>query len=288
MTPADPHTTPELKAARRVLLDALDALHDHRDSLVLIGAQAIYLRVGAGSFSVPPTTTDADLALDIDLLADDPNVVDALIGAGFRQGPTRQPGHWVSGTGVAVDLMVAPHQSGRSGSARAARLPPYPSSTGRIAPGIAAALSDNSPMSISSLDSEDPRVHELKVAGCAALLVAKVIKIGDRLADAQAGHSKRVVDKDALDVLRLLQGTSTESVVTDLGAHPTTSPAGSDIQRALDILRSQATSADARVPTLAGRASNGDPAVPPSLAALVNELLQAWAVGPPQPGTAQT
>jgi hypothetical protein len=30
-------------AARRVLLDALDALEDHRDGLVLVGAQAIYL-----------------------------------------------------------------------------------------------------------------------------------------------------------------------------------------------------------------------------------------------------
>jgi len=29
--------------ARRTLLDALDALQSHRDSLVLIGAQAVYL-----------------------------------------------------------------------------------------------------------------------------------------------------------------------------------------------------------------------------------------------------
>lgn len=288
MTPIDPATTPELRAARRVLLDALDALADHRDSLVLIGAQAIYLRVGDGGFSVPPTTTDADLALDVDLLADDPDVVDALRAAGFREGPTRQPGHWLSDTGVAVDLMVAPHQSGRSGSARAARLPPHPSSTGRIAPGIAAALSDNSRMSIRSLDVEDSRVHELKVAGAAALLVAKVIKIGDRLEDAQAGHSKRVVDKDALDVLRLLQGTSTGSVVTDLGAHPTTPAAAADVQRALEILRAHAATAGARMPVLAGRAANGDPVVPPSLAALVQELLLAWEVQLPQAGRTQT
>ncbi len=32
--------------ARQVLLDALDALGAHRDALVLIGAQAVYLRVG--------------------------------------------------------------------------------------------------------------------------------------------------------------------------------------------------------------------------------------------------
>jgi hypothetical protein len=32
--------------ARRTLLDALDALESHRDSLVLIGAQAVYLHTG--------------------------------------------------------------------------------------------------------------------------------------------------------------------------------------------------------------------------------------------------
>ena len=35
--------------ARRVLLDALDALDalgEHRDAIVLVGAQAVYLRVG--------------------------------------------------------------------------------------------------------------------------------------------------------------------------------------------------------------------------------------------------
>lgn len=41
MTPTDPTTTPELRAARRVLLDALDALADQRDSLVLISAASL-------------------------------------------------------------------------------------------------------------------------------------------------------------------------------------------------------------------------------------------------------
>jgi hypothetical protein len=31
--------------ARRVLLDALDALREHRHAVVLVGAQAVYLRV---------------------------------------------------------------------------------------------------------------------------------------------------------------------------------------------------------------------------------------------------
>jgi len=39
---------PEYVAARRILLDALDALHDHIDSLILVGAQAVYLHTGDG------------------------------------------------------------------------------------------------------------------------------------------------------------------------------------------------------------------------------------------------
>lgn len=70
--------------ARRTLLDALDALESHRDSLVLIGAQAVYLHTGSTGLSVPPMTTDADLALSTDLLADDPEIATLLHAAGFE------------------------------------------------------------------------------------------------------------------------------------------------------------------------------------------------------------
>jgi len=36
-----------LKAARSALLDALEALREHRNSVIVIGAQAIYLHTGA-------------------------------------------------------------------------------------------------------------------------------------------------------------------------------------------------------------------------------------------------
>ena len=81
--------------ARRTLLDALDALDalaPHRDSLVLIGAQAVYLHTGSTGLSVPPMTTDADLALNTDLLADDPEIAALLRAAGFEN--KQQPGHW--------------------------------------------------------------------------------------------------------------------------------------------------------------------------------------------------
>jgi hypothetical protein len=50
-------------AARRVLLDALDALEQHRDGLVLVGAQAIYLYTGDADVAIATTTKDSDIAL---------------------------------------------------------------------------------------------------------------------------------------------------------------------------------------------------------------------------------
>jgi len=56
--------------ARRILLDALQALGDQRDALVLVGAQAIYLHTGDGDLAVAPYTTDGDIALDPSELSD--------------------------------------------------------------------------------------------------------------------------------------------------------------------------------------------------------------------------
>lgn len=51
-------------AARCVLLDALEAIRDHLDALVLVGAQAIYIHAGEAELAVAPYTTDGDLAID--------------------------------------------------------------------------------------------------------------------------------------------------------------------------------------------------------------------------------
>ena len=48
-------------AARRTLLDALEAVEMQLDALVLVGAQAVYLHTGEGDLAVAPYTTDADL-----------------------------------------------------------------------------------------------------------------------------------------------------------------------------------------------------------------------------------
>jgi hypothetical protein len=63
-----------------------------------------------------------------------------------------------------------------------------------------------------ALDSADTRQIEVAVAGPSALLVAKLHKIAER-----RGHREgRELDKDALDIYRLLQAMSTETLAAGL------------------------------------------------------------------------
>ncbi|MFT4216947.1 MAG: hypothetical protein QM619_07140 [Micropruina sp.] len=206
---------PEYVAARRVLLDVLAALEEHLDSLVLVGAQAVYQHTGDTDLRVPPMTTDADLAVNATVLADTPEIAGALRGAGFS--PGSNPGHWIARSDVAVDLMVVPHQAGTArASARAARLPPHAKSTARIARGLEPALVDNTPVTITALDANDARTFNLAVAGPAALLAAKIIKISERFNQASR-QPERVKEKDALDAFRLLQAIDTPELVEAAG-----------------------------------------------------------------------
>ena len=52
--------------ARAALLDALDALGEQRDAVVLVGAQAIYVHTGDSDIAVPAFTTDDCTAFDHD------------------------------------------------------------------------------------------------------------------------------------------------------------------------------------------------------------------------------
>ncbi len=194
--------------ARRVLLDALEALGPHRRALVLVGAQAVYLRVGEADLAVSPYTTDADLVLDPRLLGTIPPLEQALRGAGFVPTTDDSVGVWVTkratATGgdadVCVDLLVPQTVSPGKGR-RAARLPGHDARAARIVRGLEGALVDADVLSVGALDPGDGRLLDVRVAGPAALLVAKVHKIDDR------DGTDRTSDKDALDVLRLLRGT---------------------------------------------------------------------------------
>lgn len=199
--------------SRRVLLDALAALGDHRDAIVLVGAQAVYLRVGDADIAVTPYTTDGDLVVDPAVLAEIPPLERALMDAGFYPKAPDSVGVWLTRrktskqveANIAVDLLVPASFSPGSGR-RAARLPGHDVRVARMVRGLDGAIVDADVMNLAALEEGDARTVDVRVAGAAALLVAKVHKIHDRKG------SDRASDKDALDVLRLLLGTETEDL----------------------------------------------------------------------------
>ncbi|MFK4788814.1 hypothetical protein [Microbacterium sp. ZW T5_56] len=266
---------PEYVAARRVLLDALTALEPHLDSLVLVGAQAVYHHTGDADFIVPLLTTDADLAVDAALLDDAPEVGSLLRAAGFTPGPN--PGHWVDATDIAVDIMVVPHQSGTMRpSARGARLPPHEKLTARIAPGLEAALVDNTTVAIAALDPQDLRRFDLRVAGPAALLTAKAIKIGERLGQAER-QPDRLKEKDALDAFRIFQAVETAALVAGFALHRIDSYAHDASAQAIELYHEHASTPEGHIAQLAARAAGGDPVIAASFAVLVQGLLHTLA-----------
>lgn len=197
--------------------------------MVVAGAQAIYLHAGPGSLPVADYTTDGDLALDPTLLVDAPTLGELMERAGFDlavlQGAP-EPGIWeipatIDGVDakIAVDLIV-PTGVAPPGGTRGARLHSHGKRAARKAVGLEAALVDNEPMKIEALDAGDQRTTQAKVAGVAALLVAKTHKLNDRV---KSGRDDRLDDKDASDVVRLMQARTPAQVgemLIELSKHP--------------------------------------------------------------------
>jgi hypothetical protein len=260
--------------ARMGLLDALAALESHLDALVIVGAQAVYLHTGATEIALAEFTTDGDVAVDPDLLSSDPLVEEAMSAAGFAPDPRPSAiGSWISPRGVPVDLMVPDAVAGAG--RRGVRVPPHDSKSMRRARGIEAALIDNSKMVIRALDrAADPREVEVSVAGPAALLVAKLHKIHDRLET-----PSRQDNKDAHDVYRLLRAVETQVFVEVISRLLGEDVSAEVTREALDQLRELLPQgAGARGSLMAGAAEEmvGDPtAVSESVALLAQDLFDA-------------
>lgn len=261
--------------ARTALLDAIAALEAHKDSVILIGAQAIYLRTGSATFALAEATKDSDLAIDARTLGEDPLLEEAMTNAGFILNPvSQQPGAWMSPNGIPVDLMVPENLAG-SGSRRGVRIPPHSKHSARRAAGLEAAIIDQGPMTVESLDGDD-RSAVINVAGQAALLVAKLHKLGERV-----DTPDRLNDKDAHDVYRLLVATETRdlaSTVRELLADDLSQEA---MARALDFLEQLfAAGPEALGSMMAGRAEEGvgqPETVSASVSFLAQDLLSALA-----------
>ena len=263
---------PEHVEARRTLLDALEVLGDHLDALVLVGAQAVYCYTGATDLQVSEYTTDADLSINPEMLSSAPLLSAAMAGAGFTSGD--ELGRWKSPTGVYVDLMVPEALAGGKARRSVPGLKDHGEQTARRAHGLEAAMVDRRRFTLGALDPADQRRVEMWVAGPAALVVAKVYKIVERI-----GKPGRLVDKDALDLYRLVVAAPTATLVSgfelilenDLSAQVAT--------RALQDLQVHFAEPDSEGPKMAARASNLSDAdadvIGLSLGALVTDLLEA-------------
>jgi hypothetical protein len=241
--------------ARAALLDALEALGAQRDAVILVGAQAIYMHTGAADLAVPEYTTDADVVIDPKLLHDVPEIESALTSAGFFRGP--RVGAWAiskelngQAVGVELDLMV-PEAVGGSGR-RAARLAGHNAQVARKARGLEAALIDKGPIAVKAFDEGDTRAFTIAIAGPAALLISKLHKIEERLAEGRPG---RMDDKDALDVLRVLQAVRTSELAHAFHRLLRDEIAGNVTREALTVLANRFSTSRAPGSEMAARAA---------------------------------
>jgi len=215
-------SSPEYVAARRVLLDALEALRPHESALILCGAQAVYLRSGPDSLPIAEFTTDGDLTIDPEVLSDAPPLGELMQAADFElvepQGAP-EPGIWqkvveVDGREIPVPVdLIVPSEAAPPGGTRGARLSGHGKRAARKASGLEAALIDNDEMPIGALERADRRTAHLRVAGIAALIVAKTHKIVDRVA---GDRENRLYDKDGADVVRLMSASPPSEVAPTL------------------------------------------------------------------------
>lgn len=232
-------------AARRVLLDALEDLAEHRDAVIVVGAQAVYLRTRVELPGVAEYTTDGDLALASDRLADSPLLEDAMrirfSHAG--QAGVEEPGVWtqtveVDGEQVEVPVdLIVPEGIAPPGGTRGARLGVHGKRAARKAVGLEAATIDNDFLLIGSLDQDDHRTIDARVAGPTALLIAKAHKINDRLAE--DARPDRLKEKDASDVYRIFLTTPPARVAEVMPSLLDDERVAGPAQRGIEMLRAQ-------------------------------------------------
>ena len=268
---------PRYVLARTVLLDALDALGNQRGAVIVVGAQAVYLHIGAIDLAVPEFTLDADITLDPALVREVPEIEGAMLAARFARG--NRVGVWIASREVGgvpatveVDLTVPEAVGG--GGRRAARLPGHAKEVARKTRGLEAALIDKSVVTIRALEPADSRAFDVAVAGPAALLISKAHKIAERVAERE---QRRLEDKDALDILRLLQATETAALATTVTMLLQVEVSRDVTREAIAILNKHFTDARAAGPQMAVRAAGAlMPAdvIAASCAALATDLVQ--------------
>lgn len=225
----DPRT--EIEWSRRAIINVVDVLAAHAESLTLVGAHAVLLRTM--DLDVPRMPTgDGDLGVTPGLVGDVPSIEALLADADYVHRTTARPGLWgrepyeeSDGTRSfreKIDLL-APHGLSGTSSRTKRGVPALRSAHGKLAVGNALGLElaafNRSLMTIT--DFADRRLSaEIHVAEIPALILAKGSKVGERLREPRKGP---VRDKDLGDLWRLMavaDPTETVRVIDEFVDHP--------------------------------------------------------------------
>lgn len=232
----------EIEWSRRAIINVVEVLSVHAESLTLVGAHAVLLRTM--DLDVPRMPTgDGDLGVTPSLVGDLPSIEALLSDAGYEHRTTARPGLWgrerfdeSDGTRSfreKIDLL-APH--GLSGTASRTKrgVPALRPAHGKLTVGNALGLElaafNRSLFTI--VDFADPRLTtEIHVAEIPALVLAKGSKIGERLREPRKGA---VRDKDLGDLWRLMAVADpgeTARVIEEFLDHP---EVGADVRQSVE------------------------------------------------------
>lgn len=196
-----------------------------------------------------------------------------MTGSGLRR--KEQPGLWFTPDGIEIDFLV-PSSIAGSGRRGVDLGPRHDRLAAMRAGGLGAALVDNAPRRIEALDPADRRSTTIAVAGPAALLIAKLHKIGER-AD---GPPARLLRKDASDLFLLLRAVETEALaatIQRLRQEPSTASTTESALRYLRGLFTRSTAAGIGLLRSAVAGIEDEQITAASCIALATDLLAATA-----------
>ena len=202
----------EIEWSRRAIINVVEVLQVHAESLTLVGAHAVLLRTM--DLDVPQMPAgDGDLGVTPGLVGNVPSIEELLEASGYEHRTMARPGLWgrtaydeVDGTRSyreKIDLL-APH--GLSGTASRSKrgVPALQPAHGKLAVGNVVGLElaafNRSLVTITDF-ADSRRAAEIHVAEIPALILAKGSKIGERLQQPRQGP---VRDKDLGDLWRLM------------------------------------------------------------------------------------
>jgi hypothetical protein len=231
----------EIEWSRRAIINVVEVLATHAESLTLVGAHAVLLRTM--DLDVPRMPTgDGDLGVTPGLVGDLPSIETLLVEAGYEHRTTARPGLWgrapyeeLDGTRSfreKIDLL-APH--GLSGTVSRSKrgVPALQPVHGKLSVGNALGLElaafNRSLVTIA--DFADPRLTtEIQVAEIPALILAKGSKIGERMREPRKGP---VRDKDLGDLWRLIEVADPDETARVIGEFVDHPEVGADVRQSV-------------------------------------------------------